>query len=78
MQTVIDLPDALSSKLAELAHRDGVSEGEIVAAAVQRYVKQSTPGEQDAAFGLWREGAVDGLAYQQALRAEWETDEGRH
>ncbi|WP_175834884.1 hypothetical protein [Burkholderia anthina] len=25
----------------------------------------------DTVFGLWRNRALDGLAYQEALRAEW-------
>lgn len=77
MQTIVEIPDALVPKLAELARREGRSEADVVSAAVQSYVEQRTPGGTDPAFGLWRERAVDGLAYQDKLRAEWPADESR-
>jgi predicted transcriptional regulator len=77
MQTVVEIPDALVSKLAELARREGRSEADVVSAAVQSYVEQRTPGGIDPAFGLWRERAAEGLAYQDKLRAEWAGDESR-
>lgn len=78
MQTLIDLPNALAPKLADLARREGVSEADVVTAAVQKYLDQSSPVDADPAFGLWRERAVDGLAYQRSLRSEWDRDESGH
>lgn len=77
MQTVVEIPDVLAPKLAELARREGRSEADVVSAAVQSYLEQKAPGGTDPAFGLWRERAVDGLAYQDKLRAEWPADESR-
>ncbi|WP_162999208.1 hypothetical protein [Burkholderia sp. Nafp2/4-1b] len=34
-------------------------------------VVQRQPSRTDATFGLWESRALDGLAYQEALRAEW-------
>lgn len=78
MQTLIDLPDALAPKLAELARREGMSEADVVTAAVQKYLDQSPPADAAPAFGLWRERAVDGLTYQRSLRSEWDQDESSH
>ena len=77
MQTIVEIPDAIAPKLAELARREGCSEAAVVTAALERYLEQKAPGESDAAFGLWRERAVDGLAYEEKLRAEWPGDESR-
>lgn len=36
-------------------------------ACLAQHLRQSA----DTVLGLWRNRALDGLAYQQALRAEW-------
>jgi hypothetical protein len=32
---------------------------------------QQRPPHTDTVFGLWKARALDGLAWQEALRAEW-------
>jgi len=39
--------------------------------AVADYLRQHKPDE-DAAFGIWKGRGEDGLAYQDAMRDEWD------
>jgi hypothetical protein len=75
MRTIIDLSDAQLERLAAWCGQEGISRAEAIRRAVDALVK-SAPGGARAAFGLWRRRAADGLAYERALREEWEARPG--
>lgn len=72
MRTIIDLTDEQLAALAKLGDKHDLSRAALIRAAVDDYLSKNAAEGWQEAFGLWRERGVDGLAYQQALRDEWE------
>ena len=71
MRTIIDLPTDQIEALDAICRRDRISRAEAIRRAVTLLVRDGgTPGPS-VAFGLWRERAEDGLAYQERIRNEW-------
>jgi hypothetical protein len=52
-----------------------VSRAEAVRRAVAEHLRRHHTGEAKRAFGMWRDMAEDGLAYQERLRSEWDERE---
>jgi ribbon-helix-helix CopG family protein len=76
MRTIIDLSDELIHALDRLSRREHISRAEAVRRAVILYLEHELPAETVEAFGLWHDRqAVDALAYEDALRQEWEPRE---
>ncbi len=72
MRTIVDLTAVQLEALSKLAGAQNLSRAALIRKAVDEYVVQHGSEDLGRAFGLWRERNVDGLAYQQALRDEWE------
>jgi hypothetical protein len=72
MRTIIDLPADQLEALDSLCAREGISRAEGVRRAVAEHVRQHQSDRAGQAFGIWRARAVDGLAYEQRLRREWD------
>ena len=72
MRTIVDLPEELLAKLDALREREGISRAEAVRRAVRAYTADERPAAYEAAFGLWRSREVEGRAYEEALRGEWD------
>ena len=72
MRTVIDLPDEQIGPLKAIAEQLEVSRAELVRRAVADYLRKFEAPAADAAFGLWRDRAEDGVRVQDRLRAEWD------
>ncbi|MDR3480398.1 MAG: ribbon-helix-helix domain-containing protein [Burkholderiaceae bacterium] len=70
MRTLIDIPDRQIEDLAMLCDAKQVSRAEIIRQAISAYIEQNKPSTVDA-FGIWKSKKVDGLAYQEKMRAEW-------
>ncbi|MEO8103442.1 MAG: CopG family transcriptional regulator [Betaproteobacteria bacterium] len=73
MRTIIDLPESQLAALRELEQRKKVSRAELIRQAVAQYVVRHA--DSGSAFGAWKKPkrrAVDGLALQTKLRAEWD------
>ena len=70
MRTIIELPEDQLEALDALCRREKISRAEGIRRAVAAMVRQRAP-ESDRAFGLWRDRAEDGVAYQRRLRSEW-------
>ena len=70
MRTIIDIPDTAIRDLAALAERVNQPRAALVREAIADYLARHRVSEADA-FGLWGENALDGLAYQEKVRAEW-------
>lgn len=76
MRTIIDLPSAQLDALDAWCRRDRISRAEAIRRAVAATVGRQAAGGREAAFGLWRDRQIDGLAWQQRLRGEWD-DRGK-
>ena len=73
MRTIIDLPTDQLSALDGICRAESISRAEAIRRAVALLVRDRAAGASRAAFGLWREKRpVDGLEYQQRVRAEWD------
>jgi len=71
MRTLIDLPEPDVRALDEIGRRRHVSRAKVIRQAVGEYLARNAESDVDAAFGLWRDRAVDGLDYQRKAREEW-------
>ncbi len=74
MRTIIDLPEDQLRALDAWRRPLGISRAEAVRRAVANLLEDEDRAREavDAAFGLWRDRAPDGLAEQERLRAEWD------
>ncbi|MDO9053557.1 MAG: ribbon-helix-helix protein, CopG family [Gallionella sp.] len=70
MRTLVDIPDRQLRDLAAICTSEKISRAELIRQAISSYLQQKKPTSVDA-FGLWKEGGVDGLAYQEQVRSEW-------
>ncbi|MDP2055167.1 MAG: CopG family transcriptional regulator [Acidobacteriota bacterium] len=75
MRTIIELPADQVESLDEWCRREGVSRAEAIRRAVAEHLKKHHAGAAKRAFGMWRDMAEDGLAYQERLRREWDERE---
>lgn len=64
-------PDQVDA-LDEWCRREGVSRAEAVRRAVAEHLSRRHISSATRAFGLWRDLAEDGLAYQERLRRDWD------
>lgn len=71
MQTLVDSPGNDLERLDEICRRQQWSREKALRQAIAEYVARHHSCAAGEAFGLWRDRAEDGLAYQQRLRAEW-------
>ncbi len=68
---LVDLSDEQIEALAEIVDAEQRPRAALIREAVAAYIAQHRPNVAADAFGLWKDKAVDGLEYQQALRSEW-------
>jgi predicted transcriptional regulator len=71
MRTLIDIPDAQIEALAALCERVGQPREAVIREAVAEYLERRAVNRADAAYGLWGDGATDGMVYQVEARAAW-------
>ena len=70
MRTLVDIPDGLIKGLADISATEKKSRAEIIREAIAEYLLKHQP-TTEAAFGLWSDRKIDGLAYQEQVRSEW-------
>ena len=71
-RTLVGFSDRDIQALDAVSAAKQVSRSELIRQAVSQYLEKFRPeGVPDLAFGLWRDKAEDGLAYQQRMRDEW-------
>ncbi len=75
MRTIIDLPPDHLEALDDWCQQEGVSRAEGVRRAVADHLAKHHTAARARAFGLWRARPLDGAAYQDQLRDEWESRE---
>jgi predicted transcriptional regulator len=71
MRTLIDLPNPQIQALAALCERVKQPRAAVIREAVADYLSRHATKPIDAAFGLWGAETMDGLEYQEQVRAEW-------
>ena len=71
MRTIIDLPAHQIEALDAVCVRDQISRAEAIRRAVALLIKTQAEVAGSAAFGLWRDRAIDGVEYQNRIRQEW-------
>jgi metal-responsive CopG/Arc/MetJ family transcriptional regulator len=71
MRTIIDIPPPMLDELDTLAKREKISRAEAVRRAMAEYLEKRRSSRANAAFGIWKSRKVDALAYEDALRGEW-------
>ena len=72
MRTVIEVPDDVVHHLDQVNERENCSRAALIREAIVEFLQQKAIYPAEAAFGLWKERDVDGVAYQAALLSEWE------
>jgi hypothetical protein len=74
MRTIVDIPDDQIAALAQICSRAAISRTEAIRQAIAVYAEQHTaiPSFADAC-GRWQDRKLDGRAYQETLRQEWDT-----
>jgi metal-responsive CopG/Arc/MetJ family transcriptional regulator len=72
MRTIIDIPQHILDEIDTLAKREKISRAEAVRRAMAEYLEKRARHKPDAAFGIWKSRKIDPLAYEDALRGEWD------
>ena len=72
MRTIIEVPLAQLEALAEICRRENISRAEAIRQAIAAHVQRSRREAAAPAFGLWRNRAIGGVAYERRIRQEWE------
>jgi len=71
MRTIIDIPKHILDEIDALAKNQKISRAEAVRRAMAEYLEKRPRSRADAAFGIWKSRKIDPLAYEDALRGEW-------
>jgi metal-responsive CopG/Arc/MetJ family transcriptional regulator len=71
MRTLVDIPEEDLKALDDLGERRRASRAKMIRQAVREFLVNNRRASADEAFGLWRDQGVDGLEFQERLRAEW-------
>ena len=71
MRTLVDMDEGHVHNLDALARRLKRSRAALIREAVAEYLDRNAVEDIEAAFGLWGDRKIDGLAYQEKLRSEW-------
>ena len=72
MRALVDIPQEDLNLLNQLSKKAGKSRAELVRQAVSAYLAPHKKAKRVQGFGLWADQPIDGLAYQEKLRREWE------
>ena len=72
MRTIIDIPEEFVEELMVLGEKEQKSRAALIREAIKEYLARRKVTDMSAAFGLWETRNIDALAYEQALRDEWE------
>ena len=72
MRTIIEIPDEQLKKLSYICEREDISRAEVIRKAISLYLQDNIAVKNDYSFGIWKNKAIDSVAYQNKLREEWE------
>jgi metal-responsive CopG/Arc/MetJ family transcriptional regulator len=71
MRILVDIGDPQIQVLDAMSKQSKRSRAALIRDAVGEYLSRRRPKQPTAAFGLWGEHGIDGLTYQEKIRAEW-------
>lgn len=71
MRVTVDLPHEQLVALSGYCESEGITRAEAVRRAVRLLLAFGMEEDLTSAFGAWRDKDIDGVAYQRAIRAEW-------
>ena len=71
MRALVDMNDAQVEALDALAKRVHRSRAALIRDAIDDYLSRHHREQVKDGFGLWGKRKVDGLVYQEKVRAEW-------
>jgi len=78
MRTLVDLPKEDMEALDRVSAEERTSRAAIIRSAVSDYLKERDrlrrKAAREAGIGLWKDLDIDGLEYQEMMRAEWDRD----
>jgi len=72
MRTIIDIPSELLTPLDQYAKEQHQARASVIREALAAYLVTKRPSRKEEAFGMWKDRDIEGVAYQQRLRAEWD------
>lgn len=68
---LVDITEGQLQDLANIVEAEKRPRAAIIRDAIEAYIAQHKPADVADTFGLWRNRKVNGLKYQEDLRAEW-------
>jgi len=68
---LIDLPDTQVKELSMLVKIEQRPRAALIRDAIEAYISDHKASHGTDVFGMWQPKKIDGLEYQQELRAEW-------
>ncbi len=68
---LIDLPDTQVEALSMLVKVERRPRAALIRDAIEAYISGHRASNGTDVFGMWQQREIDGLEYQQELRAEW-------
>ena len=71
MRTLVDIPAEDLELVNGVAKKLDISRAELVRRAISSYLASHRADSAAEAFGIWRDRPIDGLEYQERMRAEW-------
>ncbi len=78
MRTLVDIPEKDLEALDSLSREEKRSRASVIRAAINDYLAEKDRLKRRAAleagFGIWKDLGIDGLEYQERMRAEWDRD----
>ncbi len=72
MRAVIDVPDEIIESIDRLSAAEKRSRASVIREVLSNYVEATKTPDLEAAFGLWKGKAKDGVTYQEEIRNEWD------
>jgi predicted transcriptional regulator len=72
MRTIIEIPDEVIESLDRVGDSEQRSRAALIREAISEYLRRKSLPPVAAAFGIWKDRQVEGVAYQERLRNEWE------
>ncbi len=73
MRTIVSIPEQSVNDLDRLGQAENRSRASLIREAIAEYVARRGQAQTAEAFGVWKQRAVDGVAYQEELRGEWDS-----
>lgn len=74
-EVLVGIREDQEQALQELVKRRKSSRAALIRDAIDRMLKEEQPAPLEESFGAWGDKTGDGLAYERAIREEWDRDD---